>query len=423
MANNLRPEERDVLIVGGGAAGCGAAMALQQAGVSYLVLEQRSDVGGAATQAMVGTICGAMLRSASETPQWVLRDRLRSFCERVMERSSTGPEHATDGLWYLPYRIDALQRIAREVLSGADDSLRTGAFVSACETHGNGIGVAQVRGEKGQWCIAPKAVVDCTGNGHVSTLCGADVIREPEYQAPTRIMFLDGVKAERTEGLEFVIQRAMIRAAGAGWEADEPIGHVGMVHGSHRQASLGVKVTLKHRVSGDEDFQALNAQGRRAALYVLKVLRHWTEVFKEATVREMAPATGVRTEQRPVGKHILTEGEVLNAAKPADGVAVGAWPIEHWGDGPGADMQWFPEGEHYLIPAGALTSVSIDGLYFAGRGISATEMAVASARVMGTCLGTGYAAGMLAAYRALGWSGTEAIEKLRKEQLPIPWHA
>ncbi|MBK7555218.1 MAG: FAD-dependent oxidoreductase [Flavobacteriales bacterium] len=71
-----------------------------------------------------------------------------------------------------------------------------------------------------------------------------------------------------------------------------------------------------------------------------------------------------------------------------------------------------------MIPAGALESAAIEGLYFAGRGISASEMAIASARVIGTCLSTGYAAGMLAAYHALGKSRDEAIARLRAEQLP-----
>jgi len=42
-------------------------------------------------------------------------------------------------------------------------------------------------------------------------------------------------------------------------------------------------------------------------------------------------------------------------------------------------------------------SPAIENLFFGGRIISATDGAIASARVMGICLQTGYAAGKLAA--------------------------
>jgi len=56
-------------------------------------------------------------------------------------------------------------------------------------------------------------------------------------------------------------------------------------------------------------------------------------------------------------------------------------------------------------------------LFFAGKLISASEKAIASARVIGTCLGTGYAAGVLAAYKALGNSESEAISFIQSQML------
>lgn len=415
---STEPVHCDVLVAGGGAAGIGAALGARAAGASVLLLEHGDQLGGKATNAMVGTVCGALLRSFGDHAQWAIRDPLRSLCERLMERSATKPERGTDGLWYLPYRIAAFDEVATEILSNVGVRIHRQAFVGACDHSAGSIIKVSARSQDGAYTIVPKAVVDSSGNAHVSMICKAEIIREEEYQAPTQVFFVGGVKVDRVEGLELVIARALLRAADAGLEAAEAIGHVGVLHGSHHQASLGLKVTLKHRVKGDDDFHALNARGKQAALQVLSVLNNGTDVFKSAYVQEMAPTIGVRTEQRPLGKHVLTETEVLSATKPLDGVAVGAWPIEHWGDGRGADMQWLPEGEHYSVPAGALTSASLNNLYFGGRGISATEMAIASARVIGTCLGTGYAAGMLAAYRALGKPQSEAIERLRSEQLP-----
>ena len=49
------------------------------------------------------------------------------------------------------------------------------------------------------------------------------------------------------------------------------------------------------------------------------------------------------------------------------------------------------------IPLRCLVSEEIEGVFFAGRCISATHEALASVRVMGTCFATGQAAGAAAA--------------------------
>jgi FAD dependent oxidoreductase len=416
--HRMEQERCDVLIVGGGATGYGAALALQGSGASYMILERSERFGGKATNAMVGTICGAFLRSQEETPRWVLTGRVQDFCKGVMDWSGTAPERGTNGLWYVPYRIEAFHEVAMMPKTGINERTRLGVHVVSCDVKDSGITRVQVSGASGSYAIASGAVIDCTGSAALSRLCGADVIAEHQYQAPSQVFFLSGIRADDAHALELAMMRALMRATAKGDEQVAAVKHIGLVHGSLSHGSVGVKATLRHRPENGEDLEELNALGHRTALQVAQFLRQYVDACSTCTVKSIAPEMGVRTEQRPLGKHILAEVEVLAAKKPADGVAVGAWPIEHWGNGPGADMQWLPEGEHYLIPAGALESASVEGLYFAGRGISASEMAIASARVMGTCLSTGYAAGVLAAYHALGKSRAEAIARLRAEQLP-----
>ncbi len=418
MHHKMEQEQCDVLIIGGGAAGCGAALALFGSGASYMILDRAARFGGKATNAMVGTICGTFIRSSDEQPRWALCGRVQDFCVDVMACSRTVPERGAHGLWYMPYRIEAFNEVAMMPLIGFNERTRLGSTVTSCEVNDRRIGRVHVESASGSYAITPGAVIDCSGSAVMSRLCGADVITEQRYQAPSQVFFLSGIHTDDAPTLELAMMRALMRATDRGDELVVGVKHIGLLHGSLRDGSVGVKVTLHHRPEQGEDLNELNALGHRTALEIIEFLRQQVEACSECTIKSIAPEIGVRTEQRPVGKHILTQTEVLGAQKPTDGVAVGAWPIEHWGDGPGADMQWLPEGEHYLIPAGALESAAIEGLYFAGRGISASEMAIASARVIGTCLSTGYAAGMLAAYHALGKSRDEAIARLRAEQLP-----
>ena len=48
----------DVLIIGGGAAGVAAAVAASRSGLNVSLLERNAYLGGKATAAEVGTVCG-----------------------------------------------------------------------------------------------------------------------------------------------------------------------------------------------------------------------------------------------------------------------------------------------------------------------------------------------------------------------------
>lgn len=366
---------------------------------------------------MVGTICGAFLRTIEGGAQWAVRSPIRDLVKSIADRSGTRPERGERGLWYVPYDVGRMEDVLSSREYGVVQRAMLHTSVVACR-HEAGRMKATLRDQATERVLVAKAVVDATGNALITRLCGGELITEERYQAPSQIVHVNGVRDMTPEAMDLVLARAVLRAKSSGNDRAAEVKHVAIVHGSMCAGTVALKVTLAQRITGNEEPGTLSDLGRAVALGVVHLLRETTEAFANAEVVVMAPELGVRTEQRPLGREVLTEDHVLSAGKPLNGVAVGAWPIEHWGDGPGAEMKWMPDGVHYLIPAGALRSMTMDSLFFAGRGISATEMAVASARVMGTCLATGYSAGMMAAHHALDRSEEEAIAVLRQEQLP-----
>ena len=107
----------------------------------------------------------------------------------------------------------------------------------------------------------------------------------------------------------------------------------------------------------------------------------------------LAREPGIRESYRWKGRYTLTADDLVNATEFPDTVAYATWPIELREDTRGPKFRFFKQPVPAPIPLRALTSAEINGVFFAGRCISATHEALASLRVMGTCFATGQAAG------------------------------
>lgn len=113
---------------------------------------------------------------------------------------------------------------------------------------------------------------------------------------------------------------------------------------------------------------------------------------------------GKRESRRYVGDYILTQNDVENGRQFPDEVAYGGWQIDNHLPG-GFAMSGAKEGhlqkkrltEPYGIPFRSLYSKNVENLMFAGRNISASHIAFATVRVMGTCGIMGQAVGTAAA--------------------------
>jgi len=125
---------------------------------------------------------------------------------------------------------------------------------------------------------------------------------------------------------------------------------------------------------------------------------------------------GKRESRRFIGRHILTESDILKGRIPADQVAYGGWAIDLH-EPSGVDV---PEKPPYIpthfknlfgIPVGCYCSRNIGNLFMAGRNISASHVGFASTRVMGTCAAGGQAVGTaVAILTAAGHHNHDALE-------------
>lgn len=126
---------------------------------------------------------------------------------------------------------------------------------------------------------------------------------------------------------------------------------------------------------------------------------HGAENYELVWVGNVA---GTRESRRLMGQYILTENDILENRFQEDAVAYGGWPMDEHTAGGFAAKGEIPSKVRsfeglYGIPYGCYCSRTIGNLMMAGRDISASKLAMGSARVMGTCAVGGQAAGTAAA--------------------------
>ncbi|MGN0174516.1 MAG: FAD-dependent oxidoreductase [Acutalibacteraceae bacterium] len=142
---------------------------------------------------------------------------------------------------------------------------------------------------------------------------------------------------------------------------------------------------------------------------------------------------GKRESRRLVGDYILREEDLLNATPFDDAVAYGGWSmdchvIEGFLSSENEPTRYIHFDDVYPIPYRSLYSKNIENLFLGGRAISASHLAFASTRVMGTTSVCGQAVGTAAALakekgltpRELGKHITELQQMLLKDDCYIP---
>ncbi len=408
----------DIFIVGAGAAGIAAAVAAARLNRTVIVAERNSFPGGRATASAVGTICGLYLRSNNPIPNFVMNGFPKEFGEHLISTSGKQPIKFSEGLWFNPCLPTDFEKVARGFLDHERITMLYDSEVITVES--NEKNITSVRCNQGvrRINISADAFIDCSGNGVLCSAINHSIIQDKEYQAAAIVFSLEKVPVMEEFNLGFVMMKGILKHIELG-TIPEYFNLMSVVPGSSNANSILIKMGLPWEVTLNSDIE--NELQHKAITLVNEVtafIKNSITGFENIAIRWIAKEVGIRTGVRAMGKKILTDEDVLLCIKQHDGICNGAWPVEYWQTGnKNVKMNWFTENDFYSIPAGCLESVEKENLFFGGKIISAEERAIASARVVGTCLGTGYAAGVLASYKVKNQSAFDAIDFIKQQML------
>ena len=408
-----------MLVVGGGPAGIAAATAAGRAGASVVLLEQCGSFGGTATGAQVGTICGLYLRDpAGAKPTLVAGGFVAEFVSCMQRAVDREPLRLDAGLWVLPFQSGAFERVADALVSQSGKvNVVLHATVAEARTEGARLVEVGALAWNERITVRAKAVADCSGEATAAALAGADVEDGAADQVPALVFSLEHAEPSLAAANLLEIRREVRRGVIEG-RLPADCERLSVVPGPGEGRGLTLKLNLPPIQPGRPAWQRITdwERGSRALVQELhRFLVKNTESCRSSRACQIAPQLGVRSGRRINGRARLADKDVLATRKQPQGIARGCWPMERWGKRPQPDMVYFDERAYYDIPLDCLRPAGLDNVLVAGRCFSAEAGAMSSARVIGTALATGWAAGTAAAFQALGRPEKEAVDAIQKQ--------
>ena len=405
----------DVLVIGGGSAGVAATVGASEAGADVVLLEKNGFLGGKATAAYVGTVCGLYYRSENPTARFVMEGFPKTFAEQLQEYSQTQPVHYKNGLHFLPYDRFAFMQLCDQWVGKHATSLGLHSYMHNVEVDGRTIVSLTATVYNQRVKFHPKVVIDTTGEAVIAQMLDLSQLFSDEYQASAQVFALVGLGSNDHQVLTLALMRALRKGISEG-QLSEDCQRLSIVPGTLKNEQALFKMGIPVSVNNEENqVMLIETFARKLIQEVVSYLKANTELFKNTQISMVAPEVGIRTGPRHRGRYVLHKLDVLECRKFEDSIARGAWPIEHWHPNKKPVMDYFAEDDFYDISAACLESSQLKNLYFAGRNLSADDQAIASARVMGTCLATGYAAGYLAAGFAKGRKTAEMVALIQEK--------
>lgn len=405
----------DVIVVGGGPAGCTAAAAAAREGARTLLVEATGSLGGMGTSGLVPAWC-----PFSDKEKMVYRGLAAKVFNTLKAQM---PHVREDAMDWVPIEPEKLKRVYDDLVteSGAHILFLTALADVDRDDHGN-INTLLFLNKSGLQAFRAAVYVDCTGDGDVAAWAGAEYQMGDEatgeLQPATHCFilgnvddyaYLNGPKlhAENPHSPIHEVVRSgeypaipdthlcnnLVAPRAVGFNA----GHL-----------WGVDNTNSFSVSG-----ALVEGRKMAAAYRDMLAAVHPAAFGNAVVMSTGTLIGTRESRRITGDYVLTAEDYISRRSFDDEICRNSYFIDvhgtqkeqQSGAGSSQSITLYGPGESHGIPYRCLTPRGLRNVLVAGRSISCDRRVLGSVRVMPVCLAMGEAAGLAAALAAAQTGG------------------
>ncbi len=385
--------EADVVVIGGGPGGIGAAVAAARNGAKTILVERFGSFGGTWTAGLLSAIM----------PYPFVKGIFLELVERWTDAGgwyTWGDKYGAGG----SYDIESAKVVLDRFIVDAGVTPLFFAQASGVIREGNKLRGVIIESKEGRHAIMAKVVIDSSGDGDVSALAGVPVGKgrasDGAVQPMTMIFKMTGVDDDAVEAY----RKIDLQLTGE-WQAAKARGEVTvpredvLLGRSPRPGEWNFNTT---RIVGKDGTKLVDVteamiEGRRQVYEVAAFLRKRIPGFAKAVVSETAPHIGVRETRRVKCDYTITADDIMDVTPFEDCIARGNWFIDiHSPTGEGTERAHPPEGSWYEVPYRSICAHGMDNLLVASRCIDSTHEAHAAIRITPQVMAIGQGAGTAA---------------------------
>lgn len=428
----------DLIVVGGGTAGCSAAYNAGIRGLKVLLIEKSIHLGGTITSALVVPAMKSGEHQINTDFYKALINELHAIGGQATYQDNPG--------WFNP-----------ELTKIALDTLMAKANVDVFfDTHIRDV-IVENRTIKGiviskemlsvyneliekqnrelSVSIDAKYIIDATGNCEIGKLCGCKFLEEKNENQPVSLRFMMGgidvprfakwledYDSDRNVTTVEDIDGFIHLSTAYTWDKDKkwalaPLFEDAVTKGILKDHDrnyfqiftvAGMPSTIAFNCPRIIDYtKTLDVENMSKALQLARknifrlanFCRIYFPGFEKSYISNIADMLGIRVSRRIKGKYIYTIDDVKSGRIFEHPVVVSNYPVDVHSEK--KDSSTLEMVRDYTLPIESLMSADIDNLFVAGRCISADFMAQGALRVQASCFSMGegiakYVASLLA---------------------------
>ncbi|MBQ9112922.1 MAG: FAD-dependent oxidoreductase [Clostridia bacterium] len=380
----------DVLVTGGGSAGCFAAISAARTGARTLLVEKNGMLGGTTTAGLVNFpgLFHAWGKQIIDGPSW-------ESVLRCVERGGAI-------LPPFPYRSEHhnMQQILLDVFTYTcvldDMCVEAGvdvlfhSMVASAREDTDGITV-RLATKDGLCEVHAGVLIDTTGDADALRMAGADYVISEETQPATLINDLTGYdeKSIDEDTLRAYLDSAYVSGR---LTPEDSQGRDIYRMIMKKRIHMHIDAPAAHTSEGKS---ALEIKARKTLARILSCLSGF-EGLEGIRVARFGLECGVRETVRIIGEKQITAEEYLSGRIEADSVCHAFYPIDLH-QRTGIKQVFLEDGVVPCVCYGSLVPKGATHMLTAGRCLSSDTDANSALRVQAVCMATGQVAGCAAA--------------------------
>ncbi len=390
-------EKYDVIVVGGGAAGCGAALRAARDGARVLLIEGSGSLGGMASGGMVPEFC-----PYTDGEKIIYH----GIAEEILFKMKTVTPDPEEKLDYCTIDAEWMKYFLDEMLSAAEVNILFFSTVCAAERDGGRVLGVTVSNKDGLTHYTADAFIDATGDADLCAFLGCEFEvgdEEGKTQMPTLCFMMSGINDENKQ------IEAMVRGVLPKIITDKDFPRIDNDFFCAMKMADGVWGCNAGHIREVDPLDRLSIskgmiEGRKKAReYLLALKKYMPTEFDGAHIVATAPLLGIRETRRIKGEYTITTEDYRTHRSFDDEIgrnsyAIDLHDVKHFYKGENANEGYgkYGKGDSHGIPLRALIPIGTDNLFVGGRSISCERTVQSSLRIIPVCFVTGEAAGAAA---------------------------